>query len=192
MAEIALRDLRAFVVNPPLPVRGESRLFLAELPSENLARLRLRPARRLARPFASVSERQKTAALQNAPRGPETSEKAPAFGLRQSSGALALRVERGCAAQKLDSFSTDSEKKVTLARISHQVLCNAKQMSSGEAAMRARKAKPRPSGWMEPGTRVSPSQGGFGDALTLVFPCPGAVLPQPGFPCHLPGGEKSV
>ncbi len=112
--------------------------------------------------------------------------------LRQSSGALALRVEQGCAAQKLDSFGADFVGRVTLARISHQVLCNAKQMSSGEAAMRARKAKPRPSGWMEPGNRVSPSQGGFGDALTLVFPCPGAVLPQPGFPCHLPGGEKSV
>ncbi len=47
-----------------------------------LATLRLTPARRLARSFARLPERQKTAALQNAPRSPETSEKAPVPRLR--------------------------------------------------------------------------------------------------------------
>ena len=79
-----------------------------------------------------------------------------------------------------------------LARISHQVLCNAKQMSSRKAAMRAREAKPRPSGGREPGNRVSPHPRGFGNVSNLILPYSGAVLPQPGFRCHLPGGEKSV
>ncbi len=57
--------------------------------------------------------------------------------------------------------------------------------------MRARRAKPRSSGEREPGNRVSPCQLGFGDAPTLVFPCPGAVLPELGFRRHLSGGGKS-
>ncbi len=57
--------------------------------------------------------------------------------------------------------------------------------------MQVRKAKPRPSGWRELGNRVSLYPRGFGSALNLSFPCAGAVLPQPGFRCHLPRGEKS-
>ena len=85
----------------------------------------------------------------------------------------------------------ENEQVTGLARISHQVVCNAKQMSSGEAAMRARKAKPRPRGLRNRGNRVSRSQRGFCDAPILVLPCPGAVLPELGFLGLIPGGEKS-
>ncbi len=44
---------------------------------------------------------------------------------------------------------------------------------------------------MQPGNRVSPHSRGLGSAQILIFPRVGAVLPQPGFLCHLPGGEKS-
>ncbi len=57
--------------------------------------------------------------------------------------------------------------------------------------MQAGEARPRPSRGMEPGNRVSPHSRDFGSAPNLVFPRAGAVLPQPGFRCHLPGREKS-
>ncbi len=57
--------------------------------------------------------------------------------------------------------------------------------------MQARKAKPRLSGGMEPGNRVSQDSRGFETAPNLVLPSAGTVLPQPGFRCHLPGSEKS-
>ncbi len=67
----------------------------------------------------------------------------------------------------------------------------AKPESSREVSMQVRKAKPRPSGGRELGNRVSLHPGGFGSALNLILLCAGAVLPQPGFRCHLPRGEKS-
>ena len=78
-----------------------------------------------------------------------------------------------------------------LARISHQVLSKAKPMSSREAPMRARKAKPRPYRGREADNRVSTGHCGLGSASTRISPCPGAVLPKPGFPIHPPDGEKS-
>ncbi len=79
----------------------------------------------------------------------------------------------------------------TLARISHQLLKNAEPMSSKGGLMRASKAKPRPRAGRELGNRVSPHRRGFGNAPNLIFPCAGAVLPEPGFLYHLPGCEKS-
>jgi len=57
--------------------------------------------------------------------------------------------------------------------------------------MRARKAKPRPHRGSEADNRVSTGHCGLGSASTRIFPCPGAVLPKPGFPIHPPDGEKS-
>ena len=78
-----------------------------------------------------------------------------------------------------------------LARISHQVLDNAKPMSSREAVMRARKAKPRPGGVRKEGNGVSVRDRVFPHDQVLTSPRPGAVLPQPGFPVHPSGGQKS-
>ena len=63
-----------------------------------------------------------------------------------------------------------------LARISHQVVDDAKRMSSAEAAMRAREAKPRPRGEAEEGNRAAARQRGFSNAPIPISPSPGAVL----------------
>ena len=57
--------------------------------------------------------------------------------------------------------------------------------------MRARKAKPRPTGTREAGNRVSEGEHPFPHELKPLRPHPGPVLPKPGFRCLLPGGEKS-
>ena len=57
--------------------------------------------------------------------------------------------------------------------------------------MRARKAKPRPGRERNAGDKVSAHKRTFPQEHILVFPRLGAVLPQPGFLIHLPGGEKS-
>ena len=77
-----------------------------------------------------------------------------------------------------------------LARISHRVLNIAKLMSSKEAPMRAREAKPRPSRERHARDTVSAHKRTVPQERILFFPRLGAVLPQPGFLCHLPGGEK--
>ena len=64
------------------------------------------------------------------------------------------------------------------------LFATAKPEFTREVSMQARKAKPRLSGGMEPGNRVSPHSRGFGNAPNLAFPCAGAVLPQPG--CETP------
>jgi len=71
-----------------------------------------------------------------------------------------------------------------LARISHQLLNTAEPMSSKEAAMRARKAKPRPGGGRELGNRVSAGIRVFLAGRILILRSLGAVLPQSGY--HLP------
>lgn len=57
--------------------------------------------------------------------------------------------------------------------------------------MRARRAKPRPPRGSEADNRVSAGHCGLGSASIRISPCPGAVLPEPGFPIHPPDGEKS-
>ena len=77
-----------------------------------------------------------------------------------------------------------------LARISRQLLNTAEPMSSKEAAMRARKANPRPGGGRELGNRVSAGMRVFLAGRILILPSLGAVLPQSGY--HLPRSLVSV
>ncbi len=54
-------------------------------------------------------------------------------------------------------------------------------MSSKGARMRASKAKPRRAGGRDEGNGVLVCDCVFLRDPTLILPCPGAVLPQPGF-----------
>jgi hypothetical protein len=126
----------------------------------------------------------------------ERNQAVPVVGTRQQaatrSGLARFDGVRFTVFNRYNTPAMLSEDCRALARISHRVLNLAKPRSSKEAPRRARKAKPRPGRERNAGDKGSAHKRTFPQERILVFPRLGAVLPQPGFLIHLPGGEKSV
>ena len=78
-----------------------------------------------------------------------------------------------------------------LARISHQLLKDSEPMPSKGALMGARQAKPRRDRGRDEGSGVLVRNDVSIHDQTLIPPCAGAVLPQPGFQLTPSSGEKS-